>query len=84
MVDAKSPHFSQVYDRPMYVFPYLPTSLLDENEVKMRDSQSRLSSRRRLNTVAPSLMFRLGMVSSFFLVRALPSDSGDPLPAAKD
>ncbi|KAH7124902.1 Alpha/Beta hydrolase protein [Dactylonectria estremocensis] len=36
LVDAKSPHFSQVYDKPMYGFPHLPTSLLDEHETKLK------------------------------------------------
>ncbi|KAJ4169060.1 hypothetical protein NW754_010992 [Fusarium falciforme] len=36
LVDAKSPHFSQVYDKPMYGFPHLPTSLLDEHEAKLK------------------------------------------------
>ncbi|KAK7214212.1 hypothetical protein V2G26_021390 [Clonostachys chloroleuca] len=36
LVDDKSPHFTEAYDKPMFGVPHLPVSLWDEHEARLK------------------------------------------------
>ncbi|KAF5255678.1 hypothetical protein FOXYS1_13893 [Fusarium oxysporum] len=39
LVDAKSRHFTEAYEKPMFGFPQMPASLIDEHKVKLKNGE---------------------------------------------
>ncbi|KAF5613323.1 alpha beta hydrolase fold-3 [Fusarium tjaetaba] len=39
LVDAKSRHFSEAYEKPMFGFPQMPATLIDEHKAKVKNGE---------------------------------------------
>ncbi|KAL5601573.1 hypothetical protein FOBRF1_009106 [Fusarium oxysporum] len=39
LVDAKSPHFTEAYEKPMFGFPQMPAGLISEHRAKLKNAE---------------------------------------------